>query len=189
LIAGTASNLSNILNFGAANYATIAVVPERYVYFQGTTGLQIVVSSTPPTASDPFVEWSLGLPFDVDSNGDGVENGLAWFFGAESPNDNATDLLPLPSTVGGALVLEFDCLSGVDRGDAFFAVQYNNDLAQSELWAETEIPGTVGTFTDGVVDFVVTDPDAPGGLLHVIATIPADEAAAGRLFGRVVGQQ
>lgn len=189
LISNSSSNLSNIRNFGAANYATIAVVPARYAYFQGTTGLQIVVSSAPPVVSDPYDDWALGLPFDVDSNGDGVENGIAWFFGAESPNSNTSNRLSVGASESGALTLQFDCLNGVDRGGAIFAVQYNSDLTQSGLWAQTEVPGTVGTFTNGVVDFVVTDPDAPGGLLRVTATIPASQAAAGRLFGRVVGQQ
>ena len=49
LIGGaTASNLSNIQNFGSTNYATIVGSPTKYVYFQGTTGLQLVVSSTEP---------------------------------------------------------------------------------------------------------------------------------------------
>lgn len=50
LIGGaTASNLSNIQNFGSANYATIVGSPTKYVYFQGATGLQLVVSSTVPS--------------------------------------------------------------------------------------------------------------------------------------------
>jgi hypothetical protein len=38
-----------------------------------------------------------------------------------------------------------------------------------------------------VVDFVVTDPNPASGLLKVVATIPAGEAAAGRIFGRIKG--
>jgi hypothetical protein len=63
-------------------------------------------------------------------------------------------------------------------------VQYGNDLT---AWAGTNVPGTVGTFTAGVVDFDVTDPDAPGGLLKMVATIPVAQAGAGKLFGRING--
>jgi hypothetical protein len=117
-----------------------------------------------------------------------VDNGLAWFLGAANKDDNASGLLPEATQATGALVLDFDCLSATDRGAAVFHVQYSNDLGQLDPWAETEVPGTVGTFTAGVVDFEVTDPGAPGGLLKVVATIPAGEAAAGKLFGRVTGK-
>ncbi|NQX00533.1 hypothetical protein HQ447_07715, partial [bacterium] len=193
LIGTTLSSVSNIQNFGSAAYATIPVsatstIP-RYAYFQGSTGLQIVVSSTPPAAANPFTTWSGGAAFDVDSNNDGVDNGLAWFFGAADKDANATGLAPKTSQAAGALVMEFDCLNATDRGLTSFTVQYSSDLGLLDPWAETSVPGVVGTFTAGVVDFEVTDPGAVGGLLKVVATIPAGEAAAGRLFSRVTGQQ
>lgn len=138
--------------------------------------------------SDPYEGWAgSGVNFDADANNDGVENGQAWFLGAANPNDNGNALLPKSSQNAGALVLEFDCLDATARGAAVFQVQYSNDLGQLDPWAGTDVPGTVGTFTEGVVDFEVTDPEPAGGLLKVVATIPADEAPAGKLFGRLQG--
>jgi fibronectin-binding autotransporter adhesin len=186
LIASTPSSLSNIQNFGSANYATIAVSPTRYAYFQGTTGLQIVVSSTPPT-SNPFTTWSSGANFNDDANNDGVSNGVAWFLGAADVNEKASGYFQLDAVTAGALVVEFDCLTGANRGDAIFAVQYGGNLATLDSGGQTEVPGTIGTFTAGTVDFEVTA--GPGGLLHVVATIPVSEAVAGKLFGRIIGQE
>jgi autotransporter-associated beta strand protein len=135
--------------------------------------------------SDPYEAWAgAGVNFDADANNDGVDNGLAWFLGAPDKDANANALLPKASQTAGALVLEFDCLDATARGAAVFQVQYGNDLT---AWAGTNVPGTVGTFTAGVVDFDVTDPDAPGGLLKMVATIPVAQAGAGKLFGRING--
>jgi hypothetical protein len=125
--------------------------------------------------------------FDEDANNDGVDNGLAWFFGADHPADPSADLLPKPRNDAGALVLEFDCLNGTDRGTAIFEVQFKGDLSPTGGWSGTVIPGAIGTFTEGVVDFVVTAPESADGLLRVVASIPADEAANGTLFGRIRG--
>jgi autotransporter-associated beta strand protein len=149
--------------------------------FDETTGILILVS-------DPFTAWAgAGVNFDDDANNDGVDNGLAWFLGATDEDASATGLLPKSTQNAGALVLEFYCLAGTARGTAVFEVQYSNDLGQSDVWAGTVVPATVGTFTDGIVDFEITDPEPAGGLLKVVATIPLTEAAAGKLFGRIVG--
>jgi uncharacterized repeat protein (TIGR02543 family) len=140
------------------------------------------------STADPFTAWAgAGVNFADDANNDGVAEGMAWFLGADQPNDRAADLLPNPTRNAGALVLEFNCLNATDRGTAIFEVQYNNDLGQIDAWTGTPIPGAAGTYTDGVVDFVVTDPNPASGLLKVVATIPAGEAAAGRIFGRIKG--
>jgi fibronectin-binding autotransporter adhesin len=154
---------------------------------QGTlqfTGNDLELVVTGVAATDPYTSWSGGAPFDGDANNDSVENGQAWFLGATTPSTNAIALLPKVSQAAGALVLEFDCLDATARGAGVFQIEYSNNLT---AWAGTEVPGTVGTFTAGVVDFVVTDPDAPGGLLNVVATIPVAEAGAGKLFGRLNG--
>jgi autotransporter-associated beta strand protein len=148
--------------------------------------LDLVVTAAP---ANPYLAWSGGAAFELDSNLDGVDNGLAWFLGALNKEVNANGLLPKTSQTAGALVLEFDCLNAADRGPATFAVQYSSDLGQSDPWAETAVPGAAGSFTEGVVDFLVTDPEPVGeGLLKVVATIPAGEAAGGKLFGRLEGQ-
>jgi autotransporter-associated beta strand protein len=134
----------------------------------------------------PYDTWSGSAPFDADANADGVENGLAWMLGAPNKDTSALNKLPVPAQAAGALTLTFDCLNGNDRGSAVLIVQSTSDPGQQPaVWAETTVPAAPGTFTTGIVDFEITDPGAPGGLLHVEATIPFSEAAAGKLFGRL----
>jgi autotransporter-associated beta strand protein len=135
---------------------------------------------------DPFLIWSGGATFDIDSNNDGVKNGLAWFLGAADKDVNANGLLPIVAQNAGALVMEFNCLDGASRGTSVFSAQYSNDLVS---WAGTAVPGAVGSFAAGVVAFEVTDPAPAGGLLKVVATVPAGQAAAGKLFGRIKAEK
>lgn len=187
LIGSTPSSLSNIQNFGAANYATIPVsatsaVP-RYAYFQGTTGLQIVVSSTPPIAADPFTTWSGGAAFNDDTNNDGIENGLAFLLGAADVNENANSLLPVSTQSGGALTLTFKMRDLAARGAALLQVQHSSDLGISDPWSTlVTVPNATGNV--GGIDFTVSPGVAPFN--NVTATIPAaGNAANGRLFARV----
>ena len=106
--------------------------------------------------------------------------------GAANKNVNATGSLPAVSQSTGALVLTFDCLTGANRGTALLKVQYSNDLGQLNAWTDALVPGVVGSSDVGGVHFEVTQ---PGALLHVVATISSIEAGAGKLFGRVVGNQ
>ncbi|MGL4400963.1 MAG: beta strand repeat-containing protein, partial [Luteolibacter sp.] len=136
------------------------------------------------SSGDPYVAWAgSGVNFNDDANNDGVDNGLAWFLGAALPSTNANSLLPTSAQNTGALVMTFVCLDAASRGSAVFEVQYSNDLGQLDDWLGTPIPGVIGTSTAGVVDFVVTA--GPPGKLNVVATIPAVEAAAGKVFGRI----
>jgi autotransporter-associated beta strand protein len=137
--------------------------------------------------ADPYLAWAgVGVNFDADANNDGVDNGLAWFLGAGNPNVSANNLLPGTDENAGALVLTFVCLDGASRGAAVFEVQSSSDLGQLDSWVGTVVPGAIGTFTAGVVDFEVTaGPSA--GKLTVVATIPVGEAVAGKVFGRIKG--
>ena len=140
----------------------------------------INVSGTGQTKYD---EWAGGALFDADTNGDGVKNGIAFLLGAASPSDDAIGLLPSVTSAGGALILTFDCLSSAGRGNAVFNVDHSSDLGNADAWTSALIPGAVGTTTVNGVSFAVTDPGAPGGPLHVVATVLSSEAALGKLFG------
>jgi autotransporter-associated beta strand protein len=181
LIQNPAGNFSHIQNFGVAN--AVEVEPGRSAYFENNNGLQLVIASE---SANPYDTWSGGAAFTDDSNNDGIDNGLAWFLGAADKDVNASALLPKVTQTAGALVLEFDCLAAADRGTATFAVQHSSDLGQLDAWAETAVPGVVGSHTAGVVDFEITAPAPAGGLLKVVATIPATETAAGKVFARIV---
>jgi len=136
--------------------------------------------------SDPFEEWAggtgVGLGFEEDFNGDGVDNGLAFLLGAADPDADANGLLPTVSESGGALTLIFDCLPIADRGDATLRVAHSTDLG---TWTATvdQVPDADDAVADNNVTFVVTAGDP---LNSVTATI--DSAAAGggsKLFGRL----
>ena len=134
-------------------------------------------------SASPYAIWSGGAAFDADTNNDGVKNGLAWLLGAANKNADATGLLPKVSDNAGGLVLTFDCLSAANRGAAVLNVQHSSDIGQLDPWAAALVPGTAPvSVTVGGVDFVTT---ANGALIHVVATIPAGNAAAGKLFGRL----
>ena len=140
-------------------------------------------------SSGGYAAWSGGAAFDVDSNGDGVKNGLAWLLGAPDKDANANALLPVPADNSGKLVMTFDCLSTANRGSAVLNLQFSNDLGISDLWSshEVAVPGAVGTSTVGGVTFTAT---ANGSLIHVVAEVPASAASPGtKLFGRLHANQ
>ncbi len=186
LISNTASTFNTISNFGMANAAVNIAGSGKTVYFQnggGTAGggLQIVVTTA---ASDPYADWSGGAAFDVDTNNDGIANGLAFLLGADNVNDNANGLLPKPTQSGGALTLTFKMRNSAARGAASLQVQHSGDLGITDLWSSpVTVPDIDGT--DGGIVFDITD-GTP--LNDITATIPAaGNAAGGKLFGRVKG--
>jgi hypothetical protein len=65
-------------------------------------------------------------------------------------------------------------------------LQHSSDLGVSDVWASALVPGAIGNSTISNVDFVVTDPGAPGGPLLVVATVQASQSSLGKLFGRLV---
>ena len=122
--------------------------------------------------------------FDGDANGDGVNDGLAWLLGAATPATNALSLLPAISQSGGDLVLTFSCLNAASRGAAVLKTQHSNDLGVVDPWTSNEAVVPETTSVVNGVSFVVT-PGSPKN--SVVATIPATEAAGGKLFGRLHG--
>lgn len=160
---------------------TVITAPDEFYYLDN-----LHVGYSAP--GDLFTGWAgAGVNFDDDTNKDGVKNGVAWLLGATDPSASATDLLPKAPRNADSFVLEFHCLNASDRGTAVLELEYSNDLSQPNSWIAVAIPGEVGTFSDGAVNFAVTDPAPSGGLLKVIATIPVGESAAGKLFTRIKG--
>ncbi|MGJ8650597.1 MAG: beta strand repeat-containing protein [Opitutaceae bacterium] len=163
---------------GIADGDTIMIGSQDFIldYDDGTT-----VTLTAQAAATGYAVWSGGADFAVDTNGDGVDNGLAFLLGAADVNANAIDLLPTSTESGGDLVMTFSVLNAANRGTAELAIEHSNDL--TGLWSTaTTVPETSSTVDDIV--FAVT-PD--GDMNDVIATIPSTKAAGGKLFGRVVG--
>ncbi|MGB1130625.1 MAG: Ig-like domain-containing protein, partial [Haloferula sp.] len=139
--------------------------------------LELTLQDTSAPA-DPFDAWatsgSMGaVTFGGDTNGDGVQDGMAFLLGVANPDDDANGNLPAVSEDGsGNLVMTFECLAIADRGTATLNVQHSGDLA---AWAPLPngvlVPDASGGPTDGVTFVVGDGSDGPGGLNGVTATI------------------
>jgi hypothetical protein len=138
------------------------------------------------------------VTFGGDSNGDSVQDGMAFLLGADNPNVDASGLLPQVSENSGDLVMTFDCLATADRGTAVLNLEYDGDLVAP--WLSAPVPGAVGapnpiveTTATGSVSFVATDGGTNGAgdaIIDIVATISdATEAGGGRLFGRLEGTE
>ena len=133
-----------------------------------------------------YEDWATGgEPFDEDSNGDGVDNGVAFVLGAAGPYENALGRLPSATRDNsGNLVLSFSCLPDADRGNAVLYVEHSTDLGSVDSWDSSAAvtDSTGGPAVNGVTLNVV----AGSPLNLVTATISAAEAGGtGRLFGRL----
>ena len=60
-----------------------------------------VSDDTTITVRSKYEAWSGTLDFDSDTNGDGVDNGLAFLLGAADQNVSALGLLPTVTQSGG----------------------------------------------------------------------------------------
>lgn len=181
----TSSGISGTLSSVPANLAgPLGGSANGRLRITGST-LELVVTGL--GGADPYTTWSGGASFDHDANADGIDNGLAFLLGAAAPTVDATGLLPAATRSGDNLVLTFDCLATEDRGNASFDLQHASDPGLAINWVSSPVPGQPGTTTAtaGDVQFVVTDPAPPGGLLHVVATVQAGQPATGRLFARL----
>ena len=154
--------------------ASGANFPSDTYFTTGSTGTVTV------GGANPYATWSGGAAFNSDANNDGVGNGMAWMLGALDKNANATGLLPAVSQNAGNLVLTFTCLKVAGRGGAVLSVQHSSDLGITDAWASAVVPDV-----DSTVNGVVFDTTDNGNFINVVATIPAGEAAASKLFGRL----
>ena len=152
------------------------------VHFAGVGTLTV---TSGPSSGSLFDTWAgtgtLGpVTFDGDTNGDGVQDGLAFLLGVVNPDDDAIGNLPVVTETAGGLVMTFDMLDSASRGTATLSVEHSSDLGISDAWTTVAVPDSDGGPTDGVT-FVVSG----SGTLDVEATIGVGEADAGKLFGRL----
>jgi autotransporter-associated beta strand protein len=158
--------------YGASGSGATVVNNDR---FAGPGTLTVL---TGPGTS-PYATWAGSAAFADDANGDGVDNGLAWFLGAASPTVSALDRLPVPGTPAGFLTLDFDRVN--PRSPAKLFVEYGNDLVG---WTKLEIPAGSGTIGSDI-EVIIDSPGAPA-LDSVLVKIPTSHAApGGRLFTRL----
>ena len=135
------------------------------------------------------------VTFEGDTNADGVQDGIAFLLGVANPDDDANGDLPTSGETGGDLVMTFTCLAGSARGTSVLNLEWDGDLTGP--WSSVGVPGTVGntspTDGTGTVNFAATDGGTNGegdALIDIVATIDDDdEAAGGKLFGRLEGTE
>lgn len=120
--------------------------------------------------------WAGGELFEGDTNGDGVDNGLAWILGAAGPNDNTGLVLPTFAESGGGLTGSFTMINPIAPAQLF--VEYTNDLGDLDAWNSAEVPTTDGIVIVNGVTFDVT-----GG--SVSYSIDSANALNGKLFSRL----
>jgi autotransporter-associated beta strand protein len=133
------------------------------------------LTATPVTGT-PYENWVIGNEvFNDDTNGDGVDNGLAWILGAEDPDVSALDRLPKVSTPEGFLQLEFTRENPI--APAKLTLEFGNDLSG---WTQLEIPQASGTIGDDIE--VTIDAGTPDS---ITIKIPDSHAEHGKLFARL----
>lgn len=128
-----------------------------------------------PGAS-PYAAWSGGAAADIDTNGDGVANGVAWALGAADPNVNAIGLLPTLDTTTDPAYLIFE----FDRSDAAFA---DTNTAITVEYGDSLAGWTTAVDDDNNVDIIVT-PGTPSDTVQVKLK-RSSLGPAGRLFARL----
>jgi|GEM_PF-2531739 len=132
-----------------------------------------------------YQAWADGASFDGDTNGDQIDDGLAWLLGAATPGTNATRLLPSAHAGSdGSLTLTFSCRNEESRGGVAFSIQHSSDLGRNDPWTTVAIPDISATI-DGI-RFTITQ---VGDLNHVEVMIPASEGAAGTVFCRLFAEE
>jgi len=142
LIGTTASNLSNIMNFGVGNAVVNIGGSGKNVYFQGTTGLQLVV-----TGPSGFENWKTtnltGGGLNEDHDGDGVANGVEYFL---SGNADTTGFTPLPILTAGSITWPAASINAGYAGvyDIHFTVETSETL-EAGSWVTAPLGTGAGT--------------------------------------------
>jgi fibronectin-binding autotransporter adhesin len=154
------------------------------------TGSLLVTSGS---SGGPFATWASsngldGSPgkeagFNDDPDGDGVANGLEWILGGNPLDGQSGSLITTTASASGGLTLSFT-RNEDSIGVATLAVDYNASLASP--WNSAIIGATSsGPDANGVTVTInaAATPDT------VTVTIPASNAPAGKLFGRLKATQ
>jgi hypothetical protein len=154
-----------------------AFVDDDFVAGQGGTWSgTITLTYDLVGAGSDYDTWSGGAAADIDSNGDGVYNGVAWALNAPDPNANAIGLLPiLDNTSDPTYVIFKFNRSDLANDDAntTIAVEYGNDL----------VGWTTAVDDNDNVDIIV-NPGSPTD--EVLVKLKRSTlAAGGRIFARL----
>ncbi|OYV03801.1 MAG: hypothetical protein CFE26_20250, partial [Verrucomicrobiales bacterium VVV1] len=83
--------LATYTSLQGGSFASISTPPSGYQLDYAYQGNKIALVKI---VTAPYLAWSGGAAADADSNGDGIQNGVAWALGALNPTANAPGLLP-----------------------------------------------------------------------------------------------
>jgi autotransporter-associated beta strand protein len=125
----------------------------------------------------PYGTWSGGAAADADTNGDGVDNGVAWVVGAANPSANAIGLIPT--------------LDNTTDPDFFIFNYRRNDLAAADPKTSMKVQYSSGlsAWTDATqgADIVITPSNDfyAVGIDKVEVKIRRTLAVGGKLFARL----
>lgn len=145
------------------------------------------VSLISTTVAIPYDTWAVlqgldGSPgkdpaFDADPENDGLANGLEWVLGGD-PLASDGSLLNATATAVDGITLTFT-REETSLGNVDLFVQYNTGL--DGVWTDVPVTKSGGSYPNGVTVSVneAANPDA------VTVTIPAANAAGGKLFSRL----
>lgn len=103
-----------------------------------------------------FTVWSAGAAADEDSNGDGIDNGVAWALGAADVDENAIGLLPTLDNTSDPDFFIFNFNRGDEANDdpgTSIIVEYGSDLGDwtvAETGDDVIITETSGSPKDAV---------------------------------------
>lgn len=159
LSAPKAGNSIVDLNGVSAHYIALEILTNHGDTYQGgRVGFLETAITRSPMPTGGYADWSGGAAADIDTNGDGVKNGVAWALGAANPNANAISLLPaLNNTTDPTYVLFTFNRSDAANDDPNTAitVEYGNNLVGWTTALDdndnVEIEVTPGTPSDAVV--------------------------------------
>ena len=142
------------------------------------------VTGIPAPGPDTTYEaWADGAPFDEDTSGDGIPNGVAWVLGAPEPGSDvrALELLPTIETVDDEgeeiMVFTFQRLRAANADEnTEIEVEYSADLTDAGGWTDAVHDG----------DDIVIDETEDGDFDIVEVRFKTSAVAAyGRLFVRL----
>lgn len=126
----------------------------------------------------PFETWSGGSASNVDSNGDGIANGVAWVLGASGPNVDATSLKPT--------------IDNDSDPDYLIFTHRRSDtaLADSNTTINVEYGSNLSGWTTAVHDnnnvvISTTDDHYGAGIDRVQVKLKKTLASGGKLFSRL----
>ena len=148
---------------GAGSYTgtfTPGTLPAGYSLDYGTADIVKIVGTPGGSGFDTWKvrDSATGVTFAGDTNGDGVQDGLAFLLGAANPDVDANGLLPTAVETGGDLVMTFSCLADSARGASVLnlegTVTWRPRRRASECPGRREHESPDGT---GTVNFVATD--------------------------------